>query len=231
METRQQRRTPLSRGQVLAGALRYVDEHGLDALSMHKLGAALGVTGMSLYKHVANKDDLLDGIVEQLWADIPTEPAADGWREAIRWLAGSLRELVHRHPHAAPLLTSRQTIQERPLRICSAILRLMRDGDVPEPCAVALLRTVLAYGIGFALAELAVPPPISGNAGDDVARIRQLSDALSPGAPDDLVRTALLVCDDYDMTTQFDIGLDLMIRGLDAYLHTAPVVTTGRVVS
>ena len=62
---------------------------------------------MSLYKHVAGKDDLLDGIVVLLWAEIPADPAPGDWREAIRQLAGSLRDLVHRHPAAAPLLTSR----------------------------------------------------------------------------------------------------------------------------
>jgi AcrR family transcriptional regulator len=211
-------RPPLSREQVLRGAVRYVDEHGLDALSMHKLGAALGVKGMSLYKHVADKDDLLDGIVEQLWAEIPLQPAPGDWRAAVRGLATALRDLVHRHPHAASLLTSRQTFLERPLRIAHNVLTVMRGEGVPEQCAVALLRTVFPYGIGYALAELAIPQPCA--AGDEIARIRRMSDLLSPQAPDDLVRTALLLCSDCDLTAEFGIGLDLMIRGLDAYLAT-----------
>jgi AcrR family transcriptional regulator len=211
-------RVPLSREQVLRGAVGYVDEHGLDALSMHKLGAALGVRGMSLYKHVADKDDLLDGIVEQLWAEIPLEPAAGDWRQAVRGLATALRELVHRHPHAASLLTSRQTFQERPLRISHNVLRVMREEGVPERCAVALLRTIFPYGIGYALAELAMPQPCAD--GDEITRIRRMSDLLSPQAPDDLVRTALLLCGDCDLTAEFDVGLDLMIHGLDAYLAT-----------
>src|SRR6266540_1855700 len=97
-------RAPLSRQQVLRAALDYVDQHGLEALSMHKLGAELGVKAMSLYKHVADKDDILDGIVDLLWDEIPAEPAAGDWREAIRQLAAALRDLVHRHPHAAALL-------------------------------------------------------------------------------------------------------------------------------
>lgn len=220
-------RAPLSREQVLRAAVRYVDEHGLDALSMHKLGAELGVKGMSLYKHVADKDDLLDGIVEQLWAEIPEQPAAGDWRAAVRGLAGALRQLVHRHPHAAPLLTSRQTFQERPLRIAHNVLTVMREGNVPERCAVALLRTVWPYGIGYALAELAIPE--SCCQGDQVARIRGISDLLSPKAPDDLVRTALLLCSDRDLSAEFDIGLDLMIHGLDAYLATLNTDTTDAV--
>lgn len=231
--TRTPARAPLSRHQVLATAVRYVDEHGLDALSMHKLGAELGVRAMSLYKYVASKDDLLDGIVEQLWDEIPAEPATGDWREAVRELARALRALVHRHPPAAPLLNSRPTPQRRPLWICHALLRIMRADGVPEQCAVALLRTVFPYGIGYALAELSFPRPAatSADATDSaveeaveeavaqVALVRRFTNLLGTDAPDELVHTALLVCGDCDMSAQFDIGLDLMIRGLDAYLE------------
>jgi AcrR family transcriptional regulator len=211
-------RAPLSRRQVVQAALHYVDQHGLDALSMHKLGAELGVKAMSLYKHVADKDDILDGMVGLLWDELPADPPAGDWREAVRQLAAALRDLVHRHPHAAPLLYSRQEVRERPLRIAHGVLRLMRKDGVPEQCAVALLRTVFPYGIGYALAELSLPPPPPPGPDSEIALIRQVSGMLSPDASDELVRTALLVCGDCDMTAQFRIGVDLMIRGLDAYL-------------
>ncbi|MDR2983605.1 MAG: TetR/AcrR family transcriptional regulator C-terminal domain-containing protein [Nocardiopsaceae bacterium] len=215
-------RVPLSRQQVLAAALGYVDQYGLHSLSMHKLGAALGVKAMSLYKHVADKDDILDGIVDLMWEEIPDDPAAGDWREAIRQLATALRDLVHRHPSAAPLLMSRQELRERPLRIAHGILELMRESNVPEQCAVPMLRTVFPYGIGFALAELSLPPPPPPGPDREIALIRQVSGKLSPGAPDELVRTALMVCGDFDMTSQFRIGIDLMIHGLDAYLGSVP---------
>jgi AcrR family transcriptional regulator len=216
-------RVRLSRAQVLRAAVRYVDEHGLDALSMHKLGAALGVKAMSLYKHVANKDDVLDGIVDELWTEIPAEPPAGDWRAAVRTLAGSLRELVHRHPHAAPLLTSRRALPEHALRVCQTYLRIMREGGVPEQCAVALLRTIVTYGIGYPLAELScydaqAAGPV--DTADEVARLRWVTSLLPADASDDLVRTALLVCGDCDMAGQFQIGIDLMISGLDSYLQT-----------
>jgi AcrR family transcriptional regulator len=203
---------------VLRAALDYVDQHGLEALSMHKLGAELGVKAMSLYKHVTDKDDLLRGIVDLLWDELPTDPGTVDWREAVRQLAAALRDLVHRHPHAASLLYSRPEVQERPLRIAHGVLCLMREGGVPEECAVALLRTVFPYGIGFALAELSLPPPPPPGPDREIALIRQVSGMLSHDASDGLVRTALLVCGDCDMTAQFRIGIDLMIRGLDAYL-------------
>jgi len=211
-------RAPLSRQQVLGAALDYVDEHGLAALSMHKLGAALGVKAMSLYKHVADKDDILDGIVDLLWAEIPADPPAGDWRDAVRRLAASLRDLVHRHPSGAPLLMSRPGLRERPLLIAHGVLQLMREQGVPERCAVPLLRTVIPYGIGFALAELSLPPPPPAGPDSEIALIRQVTGLLSPDVSDALVRTALLVCGDCDLTAQFHIGVDLMIRGLDAYL-------------
>src|SRR5919197_873687 len=201
-QTQRPARAPLSRQQVLRAALDHVDQHGLDALSMHKLGAELGVKAMSLYKHVADKDDILDGIVELLWDEIPAEPPAGDWREAIRPLAPAPRDLVH------------------PLLVAHGVLRLMRNGGVPEHCAVALLRTVFPYGIGYALAELSLPPPPPPGPDSQIALIRQVSGMLSPDASDELVHTALLVCGDCDMTAQFRIGVDLMIRGLDAYLAT-----------
>lgn len=212
-------RTRLSRSQVLRAAVRYVDEHGLDALSMHKLGAALGVKAMSLYKHVANKDAVLDGIVDELWTEIPAEPPVVDWRQAARTLAGALRELVHRHPHAAPLLTSRRALPEHALRVCHEYLRIMREGGVPEPCAVGLLRSIVTHGIGYALAELSCFDAQLTDATDEVARLRRVTSLLPDDASDALVRTALLVCGDCDMASQFDLGIDLMIHGLDSYLQ------------
>jgi AcrR family transcriptional regulator len=223
-------RAALSRQLVLQAALDHVDQHGLEALSMHKLGAALGVKAMSLYKHVADKDDILDGIVDLQWEEIPAKPPADDWRDAIRWLAAELRDLVHRHPQAAPLLTSRQDrpgLRERPLLIAHNILRQMREDGVPERCAVALLRTVFPYGIGYALAELSLPPQPPPGPDREIALIRQVTGMLSPQASDELVRTALLVCGDCDMTDQFRIGVDLMLGGLDAYLTTLQESTPG----
>jgi AcrR family transcriptional regulator len=210
---------------VLQTALAAVDEHRLDELSMHRLGAELGVRAMSLYKHVNGKDGLLDGLVELLWSEVSAEsPAPDAdWRDAMRGLAHSLRDVVHRHPHAAPLLMSRQVLPEEALRIFDTYLRVMLDGGVPEEQAVALLRTVFAYGFGYALAELSCLPagPAGADECDELTRVRYMC-ALIPGnVPEHLLRVALKVCGDCDMSAQFALGIDLMIRGLDAVLKQA----------
>jgi len=217
-------RQPLSRARVIEAGLAYIDAHGLDALSMHKLGAELGVKGMSLYNHVQGKDGLLDGIVELLWAEVESaEGTSAEWRTGIRSLATALREVVRRHPNAAPLVMSRQIMPAAALRVCDAQLRLMREGGMPEACAVGLLRTIVAYGVGYALAELSCLPAGSAAAGEDgdIERIRRMSLLIPRDVPDHLVRVALQVCCACDMSAQYALGVELMIRGLDGYLAEA----------
>jgi AcrR family transcriptional regulator len=215
-------RATLSRQLILRGALGYVDEHGLESLSMHKLAASLGVRAMSLYKYVESKDDLLGGVVELMWSEVPTAHA-DDWRTVIRQIAESLRDLVYRHPKAAPLLTTRQSLLEHPLLICQSALKAMRDGGVPEECAVTLLRVVFPYAIGYALAELSLPTAPGEAPCGDIALVRRVVGMLPSHCSDDLVRTALLLCGDCNLGDQFHVGVDLMVRGLTAYLDSPAV--------
>lgn len=219
-------RPSLNRERVLAAALAYADRHGLEALSMHKLGVDLGVKAMSLYNHVKDKDDVLDGLVELLWHEVAADmPELTDWRSGTRQLATALRAVVHRHPHVAPLVMSRQLMPEPALEICDTYLEVMRQGGVPEECAVPFLRTVFAYGFGHALAELSCLPGGSaeGPDCDEVTRLRRVTTMVPTHAPDHLVRVALKVCGDCDMGAQFAIGLDLMIRGLDACLQKTDI--------
>jgi AcrR family transcriptional regulator len=98
------RRPPLSRDQVLRAAVALADEGGIGALSMRKLGQALGVEAMSLYNHVASKGDLLDGMVDVVFSEIGL-PAGDvGWKPAMRQRALSAREALARHRWAIGLM-------------------------------------------------------------------------------------------------------------------------------
>ena len=103
-------RVPLSRERVLQAAVRLADESGIDALSMRRLGQELGVEAMSLYNHVANKDDLLDGIVDLVLGDIEIPPSGTPWREAMRKRAISAHEVLLAHPWAALQIMSRFSI-------------------------------------------------------------------------------------------------------------------------
>lgn len=212
-------RPGLNRRRVLDAALECVDEHGLEALRMHKLGARLGVRGMSLYNHVEGKDGLLDSVVDLLWSQVDTDTTrfAD-WQAAVRALAASLRDLVRRHPGAAQLIMIRRLMPHSALRVAGAYLRAMRDGGVPEECAAALLRTVISYAIGQTLAEIRYTPPGSTDTADEAERVRLVDTLIPDDTSDELAHVAYAVCGAYGATRQFEIGVDLMIRGLAAYL-------------
>jgi TetR/AcrR family transcriptional regulator, tetracycline repressor protein len=198
-------RTTLTRRRILDAALAYIDAHGLEALSMHKLGAELGVKGMALYNHVANKHDLLDGVVELLWAEVEhAAPAGGDWRQGVRAFAHALRDVVYRHPNAAPLLTSQQIMPASALRLVRAHITAATEAGEPEARAYALLRTITTYALGTALAEV--------NWGLGAGCAPAVGDLLRPGIPDDLAAVAQVFCGQGAPDAQFELGLDLMLR-------------------
>ncbi|PSL01651.1 TetR family transcriptional regulator [Haloactinopolyspora alba] len=200
-------RAPLTRDRILRAALNYVDEHGLESLSMHKLGAELGVKGMSLYNHVAGKDDVLDGVVETLWTEVEdAAPPDPDWHRGYRQFAHALRDVLHQHPNAAPLITARQVMPIPALRAVRAHITAAVDSGVAEDRAYELLRTLTSYALGHALAYLSWGLGCPGC-------VPSVRDLLRPGTPDDLAGVADVFCGQSDPDAQFELGLDLMIRG------------------
>jgi AcrR family transcriptional regulator len=211
-------RPRLTREKVLRAALEFIDANGLAALSMHKLGAELGVQGMSLYSHVENKDALLDGIVEAMTGE-SEPPPADGtsWPDSLRHLAAQIRALVQRHPAAASLLVSRQVMTTRQLRQLDGYRGLLTRQGFTEDRAVEVLRTLYGYALGFALVEVNLVA--GGQCGpwpdDALSRMRRVTEMVPRDAPDHLLRLAMQFCGQCDMGEQFSLGVELMIRGLD----------------
>lgn len=208
-------RVRLNREHVLRAALEYVDAHGLQALSMNKLGAELGVKGMSLYSHVASKDELLDGIVEAMWGELEP-PAATGmtWPAAVHSYARSLRDMIYRHAAAAPLL-NRGTLPVKSLEHLDAYRQvLVRDG-LTDRQAIQALRAAHGYALGFALAEASWwGDDVELRRPDDLTTLRRVTDLVPRDTSDHLVRLAIDFCCDNDQTDQFQTGLDLMVQGL-----------------
>ncbi|GAA3093630.1 AcrR family transcriptional regulator [Kribbella aluminosa] len=199
-------RAGLSRGDIVAAALGYIDEHGLGALSMHKLGAVLDVKGMSLYNHVAGKDDLLDGVVDLLWQEIAAAaPAQADWRLGFRALARAIRDVMLRHPNAAPLMTTQRVMPQSALRTVLAHVTSATGAGLPEPRAYDLLRAVSSTALGTTLADLTWGTGQQGCAPD-------ISDLLRPGTPDELVAAAEIFCGQSCPDAQFALALDLMLR-------------------
>lgn len=201
-------RTPLTRRLILDAALAYIDEHGLAALSMHKLGAILGVKAMSLYNHVTNKDDVYDGVIDLLWSEIETAaPVTDDWRAGARGLAHAIRAAVQRHPNAAPLITSRPFMPTPALRVVHDHIAAAVGSGITKQHAYDVLRTLTTYALGSAFAELSWG--MAGTCRPDVSQM------LRPGTPDELAAVADVFCGQSDPDAMFELGVELMLRGID----------------
>jgi AcrR family transcriptional regulator len=200
----------------LRTALDHADARGLAALSLHKVAAELGVKAMSLYNHVDGKDALLDGLVEVMWAEVPLPEVGADWQDALRQLAGDVRGLVLRHPRAAPLLSSRSVMPARELEVLDAYLTLLQGAGLTEARAAEILRTLYAYALGFGLIEVSWLAGESADLaqGDALHRMRRITQIVPADAPDRLLRAAVLMCTECDMDAQFDLGTELMLRGL-----------------
>lgn len=209
-------RERLTRRRVLEAALAYIDEHGLDALTMRKLGAALGVEGTALYNHVQGKDGLLDGVVELLWSEVHAATDTSGrWQDVLRSAARATREVVHRHPRIAPLLCSRSVIPIDALELFAACLAPMEEAGFDREHAGRALCAVTGHAFGYAVMEQCARGPGAG--GDtpesESQRVRRVAQMLPRDVPDDLFDVGLAICC-CDTNAQFEAGVDLIIAGL-----------------
>jgi AcrR family transcriptional regulator len=144
------RRKPLNRERILDTALVLVDEEGIEALSMRKLGQALGYEAMSLYNHVANKDDLLAGILDLVLAEMePPDP--DGGFPAIRTAALSAHAALRRHPWAATMLMSSGGIRPARISYMEALLASLRGAGLSADTTYHAYHVIDAHIIGFSL--------------------------------------------------------------------------------
>ncbi|MFD7132858.1 TetR/AcrR family transcriptional regulator [Streptomyces sp. NPDC059894] len=113
-DTAAQRRAPLSKGRILGAAVELADEGGVDALSMRRIAHTLGVVPMALYKHVADKNELLDGMIDVLVGEIDPPDAGIGWKTAVRRRVLSARRMLLRHPWASGVIESRMRARAVP---------------------------------------------------------------------------------------------------------------------
>ncbi len=160
---RQRDRQPLSRDRVLAAAIDIADEQGVDGLSMRKLAAALGFEVMSLYNHVENKDDLLDGMVDLVAAQIVAPPADLPWKPAVRAIAMSAHAALVRHPWAAALWSSRWPGPHR-WHYMEALLHHLGRADLPDDVADVGFHAVTLHIQGFTSQQLAYAEQVADRA-------------------------------------------------------------------
>ena len=224
MPERPSPRPRLTRDIVLARALDRADTAGLDALSMRALAAELGVVPMALYKHVANKDELIDGMVDLVWAEV--EPPAIGgadsggsavpWHDAMRARAVSLRAALRRHPWAVGLMESRMRPGLANLAAHNAMMGCLREAGFSFRATVHATSVLDAYVYGFALQEKTLPfdtPEESGQAA--AAKEETLPPEVALRFPYLLEVVAELAQAGYDYDEEFATGLDLILQGIE----------------
>lgn len=206
-------RVPLSRERVLRAAVALADRGGVGALSMRKLAQELGVEAMSLYHHVANKDDILDGIVDVVFGEIELPTGEAGWEAAMRRRSVSAREALRRHPWATGLMESRRTPGPANIRHHDAVLGVLRNAGFPVELAAHAYSLLDSYIYGFALQEASLP----FHTPEETAEVAQEIMAAFPA--DDYPHLAEIATEHalqpgYDYGNEFLYGLDLILDGL-----------------
>jgi AcrR family transcriptional regulator len=211
---RAQPRVPLSRERVLQTALKIADQGGLESLSMRKLGQELGVEAMAIYYHFANKDEVLDGIVDLVFGEINLPVAGADWKTAMRQRAISLRDVLARHRWAIGMMESRRNPGPANLRHHDAVIGNLRAAGFDMEMVAHAYSLLDGYIYGFALTKMNLP----FDSGDDVAELAQ--DMLEPfplGEYPNLVAfiTEHATKPGYDFGDEFEYGLDVVLDGLE----------------
>jgi AcrR family transcriptional regulator len=199
-------RQPLSRRRVLEEAVRFADREGLEALTMRKLGAELGVEAMSLYNHVPNKSALLDGMVEVLLGELEIPPRTRDWEERIREGYRAFRRLAHEHPNVFPLLVNRPPDTMDGVWLVEEFLQTLREAGFGREAALHAFRSLSSYTFGYAMAEIrgfALEP--------DGSRLG--ARRLSPEEFPNLCELGPQL-ERVDHDAEFEFGLDLLLSGL-----------------
>ncbi len=209
-------RKPLSSARVLQAAVALADAAGLEAFSMRGLAQELGVVPMALYKHVANKEELLDGMVDIVFGEIELPSGDLDWRSAMRRRAISTHEALKRHSWAIGMMESRQPGQAN-LRNHNAVMGCLRNAGFSFETAIHAYSLQDAYIYGFALQEKDLAFETRDSAGEAAQRRAQ-----TIGSPENypyLVEIAAKLGESgYDTAVEFAWGLDLILDGLEELL-------------
>ena len=223
-------RIPLSKERVLRAAVSLADRDGIDSLTMRNLAQEVGVEAMSLYYHVANKEAVLDGVVdvildevEEVLGNVDGPPAEEDWKGAMRTRILSAREVLLRHPWAPAVIESRSAISPAIARYFDAVLGLLRGGGFSYDLAHHAMHALGSRALGFTQ-ELFEPDGQAAGEDDASDMLEQMADQfpylvgmMMEVAHDD-PNSTLGWCDDQ---FEFEFGLDLILNGLDGLRQTA----------
>jgi AcrR family transcriptional regulator len=210
---RARNRVPLSRKRVLDAAMKLADEGGIDSLTMRRLGQELGVEAMAVYYHFANKDEVVDGIVDRVHAEIEVPSDAADWSAAMRRRAFSAREALAHHPWAAVLMESRRNPGPASLRHHDAVLGQLRAAGFSVEASAHAFSLLDSYIYGFAQQQASLP----FESGDAAAVVEDMLQSFPVDAYPHLAEMAFqhVMKPGYDYANEFTFGIDLILDGLE----------------
>ena len=208
---RRTRRAPLSRERILRRAIEQADRSGIESLSMRRLAGSLGVEAMSLYNHVANKDEICDGMVDLVVSEIDVPTGAADWKAAMRRRAISAHEVLRRHPWASSLIISRVNIGPAMLRYVDATIGCLVEAGFSYEMADHAWNAIDNHIYGFTLQELNFPLEP-----EEYATAASQFLPLIPAETHPYMRALaeLVIAGRHYGVQDFGFGLDLILDGL-----------------
>jgi AcrR family transcriptional regulator len=213
--TKASSRAPLSRARALSTALALADAEGIAALTMRRLAQELGIEAMSLYHHVANKDDILDGMVDMVFGEIDLPSEGMEWKTAMRERASSARAALTRHPWAISIMESRSSPGPATLRHHDAVLGSCRGAGFSVEMAAHAFSLIDSYIYGFVLQEVNLPF-------DDTDDLEDVVESMMmPFSAEDYphlveLTTEYILQPGYSYANEFEYGLGLILDSLEA---------------
>ncbi|MFD4142253.1 TetR/AcrR family transcriptional regulator [Streptomyces sp. NPDC058572] len=210
------RRAPLSRDRVLRAAVTLADDAGIDALSMRKLAQELGVVPMALYKHVANKEELLDGMVDVVVGEIDAPDPGAGWKTAVRQRILSARRTLLRHPWASRVIESRTTPTPAVLEYMNSVIGMFRADGFSVDLTHHVMHALGSRMFGFS--QELFDDSVGMEPEEQAAMLRELSGRypyiaeIASGAAHEETSVVGPGCDDQ---FEFEFALDLLLDGFE----------------
>jgi AcrR family transcriptional regulator len=213
-----EKRVPLSRARVLQTAIAIADASGSSALTMRSLAQALQVKPMAVYHHVANKEEILDGIIDLVFSEIDLPPADIDWKAAMRQRAIAARNVLSLHPWAIPLMESRSNPGPATLRQHDAVIATFRRAGFSIRMTAHAYSLLDSYLYGFALQE-SVSLPFDATTAPELAEkvLAQIPTDEYPHLAE--LATEHVLQPAYDYGNEYEFGLDLILDGLEKSLH------------
>jgi len=199
-------RRGLNRRKVLKAALQVVDEEGLEELTMRRLAQVLGIEAPSLYKHIANKADILDGIAGLVYEEIDFGDASGSFSERVHSYANGCRRALLRHPNAVPIMATRPVTGRNTIALAQTVIEQMHSLGFCTEVGRRIVNVSYGFIVGHALAEV-------GSGRTSLAQMPEVRRSFECVVSEDVART--LALDPVDHDAEFELGIDLIIAGIE----------------